>query len=147
MRNSLAVAEEMPAAESSIETIGTAEKALCLIIRANLSPAATTFLTPSGYNLQVGYVVHPAGHTIPRHVHLPVHRHLIGTSEVLVVRKGACELDIYSEDRVLVARRELAEGDVMVLVAGGHEFRMREDTVLLEIKQGPYPAGAEKERF
>jgi hypothetical protein len=41
----------------------------------------------------------------------------------------------------------LAEGDVMVLVAGGHEFRMREDTVLLEIKQGPYPGVAEKERF
>jgi hypothetical protein len=35
----------------------------------------------------------------------------------------------------------------MVAVNGGHGFRVLEDTVLLEIKQGPYPGGAEKERF
>ena len=32
-------------------------------------------------------------------------------------------------------------------VGGGHGFRMIEDTVLFEIKQGPYGGPAEKERF
>jgi len=31
------------------------------------------------------------------------------------------------------------------LVGGGHGFRMQEDTVLLEIKQGPYLGLGEKE--
>ena len=47
----------------------------------------------------------------------------------------------------LIATRELATGDVMLMVGGGHGFRMLEDTVLLEVKQGPYTGVAEKERF
>jgi hypothetical protein len=35
----------------------------------------------------------------------------------------------------------------MIMVGGGHGFRMTEDTVLLEVKQGPYPGVQEKERF
>jgi hypothetical protein len=56
-------------------------------------------------------------------------------------------MDVYDDDQRLVATHELVEGDVMVMVAGGHGFRMLEDTVLLEIKQGPYHPGADKERF
>jgi hypothetical protein len=35
----------------------------------------------------------------------------------------------------------------MLMVAGGHGFRMLEDTVILEVKQGPYTGEDEKERF
>ena len=38
-------------------------------------------------------------------------------------------------------------GDVMVMVSGGHGFRMIENTVFLEIKQGPYIGIDEKKRF
>lgn len=38
-------------------------------------------------------------------------------------------------------------GDVLVLVDGGHGFRMTEDTVLVEIKQGPYLGLDDKARF
>ena len=47
----------------------------------------------------------------------------------------------------LVATRELLPGDIMLMVGGGHGFRMLEDTVLLEVKQGPYTGLDEKERF
>ena len=48
----------------------------------------------------------------------------------------------------MVATRELQAGDIVIAVSGGHGFRIQEDTVLLEIKQGPYPGfGADKERF
>jgi len=108
----------------------------------------TRFLTPSDCNLQVGHVVYPAGGEIARHMHLPIERHLVGTAEVLIVERGRCELDVYADDRRLVATRELRTGDVLIAVNGGHGFRLLEDTVLLEIKQGPYPGGAsDKERF
>jgi hypothetical protein len=74
-------------------------------------------------------------------------RHLVGTSEVIVVRRGRCEIDIYDNDRTLIASRELRPGDIMLMTGGGHGFRMLEDTVLLEVKQGPYTGLDEKEHF
>ena len=69
------------------------------------------------------------------------------TSEVLVIKAGRCVIDIYDDGKQLIASRELRVGDVVLMVGGGHGFRMLEDTVLLEIKQGPYTDLDEKERF
>lgn len=120
---------------------------LTLIIRAQMQPEKTWFVTPSEFKQQVGFVVYPEGGEIKRHVHLPLERHLVGTAEVLVLRKGRCLMDIYNDDRELVATRELNQGDVMLMVGGGHGFRMLEDTVFLEVKQGPYTGLQEKELF
>jgi hypothetical protein len=130
-----------------VEKIFSGEQCLAYIIRANFLPEQTTFLTPPEYKQQVGYVVYPAGGQIQRHVHRPLERHLVGTSEVLVVRQGCCEVDLYNDERQLVATRELREGDIMLMVGGGHGFRMLDDTVLIEVKQGPYTGIDEKERF
>lgn len=130
-----------------IERIDWNNQPLCYIIKAELSPAQTTFLTPPEFKQQVGYVVYPAGGEIARHVHRDLERHLVGTSEVLVVKSGRCLIDIYNDARERVATRELHPGDVMLMVGGGHGFRMLEPTVLLEIKQGPYTGLEEKERF
>ncbi len=133
--------------EDLVEQILFDEKPLVFIIRSALIPTQTTFLTPPEFKQQVGFVVYPAGGEIQRHVHRPLERHLIGTSEVLVLKKGSCLIDIYNDDRELVATRELNVGDIMLMVGGGHGFRMLEDTVFLEIKQGPYTGIDEKERF
>ena len=130
-----------------IEHIASNGEPLAYIIRTDMNPNKTMFLTPAYLNLQVGFVVYPQGGEIARHVHLPLERHIVGTSEVLVVKKGRCEIDLYNDDRELVATRELWEGDVILMVGGGHGFRMTEDTVFLEIKQGPYTGLDEKERF
>ena len=130
-----------------IESVTYHGKPLALIIRAGYQPQKTTFLTPSEFKQQVGFVVYPEGGVIRRHVHRPLERHLVGTSEVLVIQSGRCEIDIYNDDRELVATRELRVGDVMLMVGGGHGFRMLEDTVLLEVKQGPYTGLDEKELF
>ena len=130
-----------------IEHIVSQGQPLAYIIRAALVPERTTFLTPPEFKQQVGYVVYPAGGEIARHVHLPLQRQLVGTSEVLIVKQGRCEIDVYNDARELVATRELSTGDVMLMVGGGHGFRMLEPTVLLEVKQGPYTGLEEKERF
>jgi hypothetical protein len=72
---------------------------------------------------------------------------VVGTQEVIIVRSGRCEIDLYDSDRRHVATRELDTGDVIIIASGGHGFRMLEDTVLLEVKQGPYTGLDEKERF
>ncbi len=120
---------------------------LVYIIHPNPLPERTTFITPPAFKQQVGFVVYPAGGEIARHIHLALERHLIGTSEVLVLLKGHCLIDVYSDTKELIATRDLNAGDVMLMVGGGHGFRIEEDTVFLEIKQGPYLETEEKERF
>ena len=120
---------------------------LCYIIRGELAPVATTFVTPPEYKQQVGFIAYPAGGEVQRHLHLPLERHLVGTSEVLFVRRGRCVLDVYDDSKELVASREVKAGDLVLMVGGGHGFRMLEDTLFLEVKQGPYLECEEKERF
>jgi mannose-6-phosphate isomerase-like protein (cupin superfamily) len=130
-----------------IETIASEGIVLAYIARGGAPPPHTTFLTPEDCNLQVGHVVYSAGSEIARHMHLPLERYVVGTTEVLVVERGRCEVDVYAAQQRLVATCELRAGDILIAVAGGHGFRLLEDTVLLEVKQGPYPGEAEKERF
>jgi len=131
----------------SVDVIEWDGRPLAYIVRPNPLPEGTTFLTPPDFKQQVGFVVYPRGGEIARHIHRPLERHLIGTSEVLVLLKGRCLIDVYNDERELVATRELQPGDIMLMVGGGHGFRMLEDTVFLEIKQGPYTGLDEKERF
>jgi hypothetical protein len=129
------------------EQIAWMGRPLAYIIRRELTPAATTFLTPSDFTQQLGFVVYPAGGEIKPHLHRSMELKIKGTSEVLLIKKGRCEIDIYNNKRELVATRELREGDIVLLVDGGHGFRMLEDTVFVEVKQGPYTGLEEKERF
>jgi len=130
-----------------VEKIVSNGKPLAYIIRGELEPTQTTFFTPPEFKQQVGYIVYPAGGEIQRHLHRPLERNLVGTSEVLIVRRGRCQIDIYDDGRKLVASRELRSGDITLMVGGGHGFRMQEDTVFLEVKQGPYTGIDEKECF
>lgn len=130
-----------------VEQIATNGTCLAIIVRACFLPDRTAFLTPPEYKQQVGLIVYPDGSQIQRHAHRQLRREIVGTSEVIIVRQGCCEVDFYDDDRQLVATRELNEGDLLLAVAGGHGFRMLEDTVLLEVKQGPYSGVEEKERF
>ena len=136
----------MTSSASDLEIIAKDGAELCYIIRAELAPQVTTFMTPPDYKQQVGFIAYPAGGQVQRHLHLPLERHLVGTSEVLLVRTGRCVVDVYDDARELVASRELKAGDVVLMVGGGHGFRMLEDTLFLEVKQGPY-LESEKERF
>jgi quercetin dioxygenase-like cupin family protein len=120
---------------------------LAIILKSGALEEKTSFLTPSEINLQVGTVACPAGQSIARHVHIPLERRLRGTSEVIIVRKGACQAEIFNDHRETVATRRLETGDIVILLSGGHGFQATEDTVFLEIKQGPYIGLEEKERF
>lgn len=132
----------------SIEYIKTRENVLtCIIIRHDFQPDGTTFVTSPDLAQQVGFVVYPAGGVIKRHIHKNVDRQNISSSEALIVREGKLEIDIYDENKSLVATRLLEAGDFVLMASGGHGFRILEATVLLEIKLGPYGGAEDKELF
>jgi hypothetical protein len=96
---------------------------------------------------QGGFVVYPAGGKVAAHGHTLVERHLIGTAETVMVRRGKAILKLFDNAHQVVAERMMTAGDIVMLVSGGHGFTMLEDTILFEIKQGPYTGLEEKERF
>lgn len=129
------------------ETIVSNNQPLCYLIRKDVHPEHTTFITPPEGKQQVGFIVYPKGSVIARHTHKLLERHIIGMAEVVVVRSGHVEIEIYDDALNLVTTRDLYEGDVVLMVGGGHGFQVKEDTVLLEIKQGPYLGKDDKELF
>lgn len=130
-----------------VEHIGWHGQHIATIIRTDFMPDKTTFVTPDSYYQQAGCVVYPEGGEVKRHLHLPIQRHLVGTPETLIIRKGCVEVELYSMDKEYLTTVVLNEGDIILLVSGGHGIRFREDTVLCEIKQGPYTGLKEKEIF
>jgi hypothetical protein len=131
----------------NLEVIKASELILCYLIRNSFQPEITEFITPPDEKQQIGFIVYPSGSTISRHTHLPHQRHLRGMAEAIIVRSGQCQIDLYDDQHELIATRDLYVGDVVLLVNGGHGFRIMEDTVLMEIKLGPFLGKEDKELF
>ena len=132
---------------NEIEWIKSGEQTIAIIIRQSYEPIKTTFITPDEFKQQIGFIVYPDGGKIPAHDHLPLERNIVGTSETLLLRKGKVEVDLFDLDRKMIATRILEEGDILVLVSGGHGFKMLKDSVFFEIRQGPYTGLVEKDNF
>ncbi|RLE74745.1 MAG: hypothetical protein DRJ44_06975, partial [Thermoprotei archaeon] len=64
--------------------------------------------------------------------------------EAMYIIRGRILLTLYTLDREKKDSIILEEGD-LAIVNQGHEIEFLEDTLLLEIKQGPYP-GSEKDK-
>ena len=80
------------------------------------------------------------------HAHNIVNRNTEITQEVLYVKKGKILAQIYDLSKKLVREIEVCEDDIIIMLNGGHGYKILENnTQVLEIKNGPYP-GAEKDR-
>ena len=116
------------------------------VIRANFKPANFEFVTPDDFGLQVAVMNRPSGYEILSHDHLPVDRALVGTQEVLLIRSGELRADLY-DNRTYMGSVRLGAGDTIILNSGGHGFVASEDCLFMEVKQGPYVEGRDKEIF
>ncbi len=104
------------------------------------------FFSPDEDYLQVGTWHYPEGKELLAHAHNKVQREVAWTQEVLYVRRGRLRAKIYNSKRELVATWEASDGDILVLLRGGHGYEILESgTQVLEIKNGPY-VGAERDR-
>lgn len=120
---------------------------VAILIRAAYDQPGIAFFTPNNFSQQLAAMRHPKGHTIQAHLHKPVPRQVLYTQETLFVRQGRVKVNFYDETKRYLDTRVLETGDVILLVSGGHDFEMLEDTVMIEVKQGPYAENQDKERF
>ena len=131
----------------TIEIISKKNKILAYIIRDEYKCQGVDFITPDEYSQQVAYMHHPAGKKIQAHVHNLIHRNVVMTQEVLFIKKGKLRVDFYDEYEDYLESRILCSGDMLLLVSGGHGFKVLEELEMIEVKQGPYSGDKDKVRF
>jgi len=129
-----------------VEKIELQGQVICLILRRELSCGGATFFTPPESSLQMGILQHRQGTELRPHVHRESVRTIKEVHEVLHIEYGMVEAIFYSDDGVMLGSSILRAGDTILLMRGGHGFRMIEDTRILEIKQGPYRGIEEDKR-
>ena len=120
---------------------------IAIIIRSDFSAPGVTFFTPDEFSQQLAYMSHPRDKVIAPHVHNAVPRNVTYTREVLLLRKGRLRVDFYTEGRSYLGSRILLAGDVILLAAGGHGFKVLDPVEMIEVKQGPYSGDGDKTRF
>lgn len=130
-----------------VEEIKKKNKLIAMIIRNNYACEGVDFITPDDYSQQVAYMHHPAGKVIDAHVHNVVHRNVVLTQEVLFIKRGVLRVDFYDEYEDYLESKDLYAGDIILLISGGHGFRVLEEVEMIEVKQGPYAGGNDKKRF
>ncbi len=118
-----------------------------IVLRSDFESSSITFFTEDTFSQQLGYLPHKKGSIIKPHVHCLNKREVQFTNEVLLIKKGSVKLNFYNREKEFIGTVSLKSGDVVLLCDGGHGFEIQEDTVMIEIKQGPYTGIDDKERF
>lgn len=131
----------------AFESILQDGRELAIIVRNEFNAKGIHFFTKPSYSQQVAFMQHGKGHEIQAHSHKEVNRTVTKTNEVLIIRKGTLKVTIYDENQFKVCERNLYEGDLILLIAGGHGFEASEDVEFFEVKQGPYASDDDKIRF
>ena len=130
-----------------IKQIKHHEKLLAIVIPRKYSADGIKFFTPDSLSQQLAYMNHPAGYKISPHLHNEVPRQVVFTNEALFIRSGKVRVDFYDEHRKYLESLVLHQGDVILLIGGGHGFEMLEPTEMIEVKQGPYAGALDKTVF
>jgi hypothetical protein len=96
--------------------------------------------------IQVGSWNYNNGKELLAHKHNVVPREVNWTQEVLFIWKGSIRAKVFNLSLKHVADIIAQEGDILIMLAGGHGYDILEDgTRVLEVKNGPY-VGAEADR-
>ena len=133
--------------DNHIEHIFDEYRMIAIIIYSEFTCDGIEFFTPNNFSQQLASMSQPKGYTIQAHVHKSVPRNVKYTQETLFIKKGRVKVNFYDEKKQFIETRILNPGDVILLVSGGHDFEMLEDTEMIEVKQGPYAGNGDKERF
>ena len=131
-----------------IEKIVHKKRMLALIVRGNYrQKRGITFFTENESTQQFGYMKHKRNHIIKPHLHKKRLTKIYYTSEVILILKGILRVDFYDQFKKYLFSKILNPSDIIMLVSGGHGFKILKDVEMLEIKQGPYNLIKDKIKF
>ena len=118
------------------------------MLRANIEKkSGVNFFTSKEATQQFGYIKHKKNHIIKPHNHKERLTRILKTTEVLLLLKGTLRVDFYDNKEKYLFSKIINEKDIIMLVNGGHGFKVLKDVEMIEVKQGPYILTSDKVKF
>ena len=131
-----------------LETIIHKRKLFAIILNEKrYKKRGIQFITPNHFNIQVGFINHNKNYTIIPHIHKNYLRKINKTSEVIFVKKGVLRVDFYNFKKKYLFSKILKKNNIIILIEGSHGFKVIKKCSLIEVKQGPFKASLDKEKF
>ena len=131
-----------------IENIVHKKKLFAVIVKNKYrKKKGVTFFTPKEATQQFGYIKHPKNYIIQPHLHNKRLTKILYTTEVIILLKGILRVDFYDDKKKYLFSKEISKGDIIMLVSGGHGFKVIKNVEMIEVKQGPYSLSQDKKKF
>ena len=124
-----------------IEKVLYKNKLFALIVRKQFrKKSGINFFTLKESTQQFGFIKHKKNHIIKPHKHNKRLTKILRTTEVILLLKGTLRVDFYNDKNKYLFSKIINERDIIMLVHGGHGFKILKNAEMIEVKQGPYLA-------
>ena len=90
---------------------------------------------------------HKKNHFIKPHKHNKRLTRILRTTEVIFLLKGTLRVDFYNDKYKYLFSKKINERDIIMLIHGGHGFKVLKNVEMIEVKQGPYSLASDKIKF
>ena len=131
-----------------IEKILHKKKLFALIVRRQFrKKSGINFFTSKKATQQFGFMKHEKNHFIKPHKHNKRLTRILRTTEVILLLKGALRVDFYNNNNKYLFSKKINEKDIIMLIHGGHGFKVLKNVEMIEVKQGPYSLASDKIKF
>ena len=132
----------------SIKNIFVDKKIVAKVFKyQNKSFKGIEFFTASNLNMQIGLMGHSKNHIIKPHFHINRKKIIKQMSELLIIFSGQLKIYFYDKKKLRDKSLILNKKDMILLISGGHGFKVLKKLEMLEIKQGPFIGEKDKVRL
>ena len=132
----------------SIKNIFVDKKIVAKVFKyQNKSFKGIEFFTASNLNMQIGLMGHSKNHIIKPHFHINRKKIVKQMSELLIIFSGQLKVFFYNKKKLRAKSLILNKKDMILLISGGHGFKVLKKLEMLEIKQGPFVGEKDKMRL
>ena len=131
-----------------IEKILYKKKLFAIIVRRQFrKKSGINFFTSKEATQQFGFMKHKKNHIIKPHKHNKRLTRILRTTEVILLLKGTLRVDFYNDKYKYLFSKKINERDIIMLIHGGHGFKVLKNAEMIEVKQGPYSLASDKIKF
>jgi hypothetical protein len=131
-----------------IEKILHKKRLFALIVRKQFrKKSGINFFTSKEATQQFGFMKHKKNHIIKPHKHNKRLTRILRTTEVILLLKGILRVDFYNDKYKYLFSKKINERDIIMLIHGGHGFKVLKNVEMIEVKQGPYSLASDKIKF
>ena len=128
-----------------IKNISVEKKIVAKVFKyQNKSFKGIKFFTSNNLNMQVGLMGHSKNHIIKPHFHINRKKIVKQMSELLIIFSGQLKVFFYNKKKLRAKSVTINKKDMILLLSGGHGFKVLKKLEMLEIKQGPFIGDKDK---